>query len=151
MLDFFISYGYIGLFISAFLAGSVLPFSSEAVLLALLGIGLDPELLLLYASTGNVLGALLNFWIGRQGRLDWIEKYMHVKKESLEKAERFMNGHGAWIGFFSFVPILGSAITVLLGYMRANIIISLCAIILGKVIRYIIIIYGPLLAIQAIS
>ena len=53
-----------------------------------------------------------------------------------------MRGHGAWIGFFAFVPLLGSAITILLGLMRANVVITFIAITLGKFFRYIILIYG---------
>ena len=75
------------------------------------------------------------------GRLDWIERYLHVSKESLDKATKFMGGHGAWMGFFAFVPILGSAITIFIGLMRANIIISVISITLGKFIRYAILAY----------
>jgi hypothetical protein len=46
------------------------------------------------------------------------------------------------MGFFAFLPILGSAITVLLGLMRSNIVITFIAITLGKIFRYIILIYG---------
>ena len=53
-----------------------------------------------------------------------------------------MAGRGALMGFFAFVPILGSAITILLGLMRANILITFLAITAGKVIRYLLLIYG---------
>ena len=53
-----------------------------------------------------------------------------------------MAGRGAWMGFFSFVPLLGSAITIALGLMRANIPISLTSIAIGKFLRYVILIYG---------
>jgi len=53
-----------------------------------------------------------------------------------------MAGHGAWMGFFAFLPVLGSAITVALGLMRANIIIAFISITLGKIFRYIILIYS---------
>lgn len=124
------------MFCSALLAGSVFPFSSEAVFLALLGMGLDPVQLTVYASIGNVLGSMINYTVGRQGRLDWIEKYLHVKKSNLDRAERFMAGHGAWIGFLAFLPVLGSAISVMLGFMRANVFITTLSITLGKVMRY---------------
>lgn len=52
-----------------------------------------------------------------------------------------MGGHGAWMGFFAFVPILGSAITICLGLMRANITISIISITLGKFLRYAILVY----------
>ncbi|MDY2805244.1 MAG: DedA family protein, partial [Prevotella sp.] len=101
--------------------------------------GVDPWELVITASIGNVAGSMFNYGVGRLGRLDWIEKYLHVKKESLDRAQRFMGGHGAWMGFFAFLPILGSAISILLGLMRANIIITLISITLGKVMRYLII------------
>lgn len=139
MLDLLVDYGPIGMLIASFIAGSVFPFSSEAVMLAMLAAGVDPWELVITASIGNVAGSMFNYGAGRLGRLDWIEKYLHVKKESLDRAQRFMGGHGAWMGFFAFLPILGSAISILLGLMRANIIITLISITLGKVMRYLII------------
>ena len=146
MLDFIIpileSYGYWGMLIASFIAGSVFPWSSEAIMLGLLAAGLDPEGLIIYGTIGNVLGSMFNYWVGSFGRIDWIEKYLHVKKESLDRAERFMNGHGAWIGFFAFLPLLGSAIAILLGLMSANIPITVISMTLGKLLRYIILVYG---------
>ena len=118
------SYGYWGMFLAAFLAGSFFPFSSEAVMVGLMAAGLDPWVLMIYGTTGNVLGSVLNYFIGRMGKTEWFEKYLHVKPESMEKARRFMRGHGAWMGFFAFIPLLGSAITILLGLMRANPVIT---------------------------
>ena len=141
LIDILIDFGYWGMLAAAFLAGSFFPFSSEAVMTALVAVGLDPVQLTIYATIGNVAGGLCNYGVGRMGRLDWIEKYLHVSKESLDKATKFMGGHGAWMGFFAFVPILGSAITICLGLMRANIIISVISITLGKFIRYAILAY----------
>lgn len=136
------SYGYWGMFLAAFLAGSFFPFSSEAVMVGLMAAGLDPWVLMIYGTTGNVLGSVVNYFIGRMGKTEWFEKYLHVKPESMEKARRFMRGHGAWMGFFAFIPLLGSAITILLGLMRANPVITFISITLGKIFRYLILIYG---------
>lgn len=141
LIDILIDFGYWGMLAAAFLAGSFFPFSSEAVMTALVAVGLNPVQLTIYATIGNVAGGLFNYGVGRMGRLDWIEKYLHVSKESLDKATKFMGGHGAWMGFFAFVPILGSAITICLGLMRANIIISVISITLGKFTRYAILAY----------
>ena len=130
------------MFLAAFLAGSFFPFSSEAVIIGLMGTGLDPWILMIYGTAGNVMGSVLNYYIGRLGKMEWIEKYLHVKKEDLDKAHRFMAGHGAWMGFFAFLPVLGSAITIALGLMRSNIIITFIAITLGKIFRYVVLIYG---------
>ena len=136
------SYGYWGMFLAAFLAGSFFPFSSEAVMVGLMAAGLDPWVLMIYGTTGNVLGSVVNYFIGRMDKTEWFEKYLHVKPESMEKARRFMRGHGAWMGFFAFIPLLGSAITILLGLMRANPVITFISITLGKIFRYLILIYG---------
>ena len=145
LVDILTNYGYWGMLISAFLAGSFIPFSSEAVMLGLLATGLDGGQLVVYGAIGNVLGSMFNYGVGHMGRLDWIEKYLHVSKNDLDKAQRFMAGRGAWMGFFAFLPILGSAITILLGLMRANVPISILSITIGKILRYVVLIYGALL------
>ena len=146
--NFLLDYGYWGMLVAAFLAGSFFPFSSEAVMLGLLAMGLKPVPLVVYGTIGNVGGSMFNYYIGSLGKIEWIEKYLHVKKSSLEKAEKFMNGRGAWMGFFAFLPFIGSAITILLGYSRANKAISLLSITTGKLLRYIILIGSVVLAIK---
>ena len=142
IIAFLTQYGYWGMLAAAFLAGSFFPFSSEAVMIGLMATGLDPWILMIYGTVGNVLGSVVNYAVGRMGKMEWIENYLHVSKEKLDKAHRFMAGHGAWMGFFAFLPVLGSAITIALGLMRSNIVITLIAITLGKIFRYIILIYG---------
>lgn|SRR5574344_236431 len=137
-----ISYGYYGMFLSAFLAASIFPFSSEAVMAALQAAGLNPIGLIIWGTAGNVAGSMFNYGIGRLGKLEWIEKYLHVKQKDLDKAVKFMGGRGAWMGFFAFLPVIGDGITVALGLMRSNIVITLISITIGKLLRYIILVYG---------
>lgn len=134
--DLLTNYGYWGMLLAAILAGSFLPFSSEAVMVGLMFKGLDPLQLAVYGTIGNVLGSVLNYCVGRMGKTEWIERYLHVSPEKMQRAERFVAGRGAWMGFFAFIPILGTAITILLGLMRANWVITLVSITLGKVCRY---------------
>lgn len=142
IVDILIGYGYWGMLIAAFLAGSFFPFSSEVVMVALNAAGLNEWQLIIYGTTGNVLGGAFNYCIGRLGKMEWIERYLHVKKEKIERAERFMGGHGALMGFFAFMPVLGSAITIALGLTRANIPISFASVASGKFLRYVLLIYG---------
>ena len=141
-IDLLTSYGYTGMLLAACLAGSFFPFSSELVMAGLMATGLDPWQLMIYGTIGNVLGSIFNYCVGRMGKLEWIEKYLHVKKADIDKAERFMKGRGAWMGFFAFLPVLGSAITIALGFMRANVVITFVSITLGKILRYLIVIFG---------
>ena len=142
IISFLMSWGYWGMLAAAFLAGSFFPFSSEAVMAGLQTAGLEPLPLVIYGSIGNVLGSMFNYGVGRMGKMEWIEKYLHVKKKSLDKAERFMAGRGAWMGFFAFLPLLGRDITIVLGLTRANIPISILSITIGKVLRYVLLVYG---------
>lgn len=141
-IDFLMQYGYWGMFVAAFIAGSVLPFSSEAVMVGLQLAGLAPLPLFLSGTLGNVGGSMFNYGIGRLGKMEWIEKYLHVKREKVENTRRFMQKWGAWMGILCFLPVLGSVIAVSLGYMRANPWISLLSITIGKVLRYAALIYA---------
>lgn len=140
--ELLINYGYIGILIASFLAASILPFSSEVVMVGLLAAGLEPAGLIAYGTIGNVAGSMFNYGIGRLGKPEWIERFLRIKKRDLERAERFMAGRGAWMGFFAFVPVIGDAITVMLGLLRANVELTLLSVTLGKLLRYVALIYG---------
>lgn len=141
-IDLLVQYGCWGMFLASFLADSVLPFSSEAVMMGLMAAGVNTLPLIIYGTIGNVLGSLLNYYIGTLGRFDWIEKYLHVKPEKLEKAQKLISRYGVWMGFFAFLPILGSAIAIVLGLVRSNIWLTTLAFTVGKVMRYLLIIYS---------
>jgi membrane protein YqaA with SNARE-associated domain len=131
-----IEWSYLGLFIATFLAGSILPFSSEAVLSGVLALGAHPWGCIAAATAGNFLGGMSCYWIGHFGRIEWIEKYLKVKPEKLQKYLAFMHGKGSWMAFFTFVPVVGDLLAVTLGYMRANVWITAAAMLTGKFIRY---------------
>lgn len=142
VVEFMMSMGYWGMGVAAFIAGSVFPFSSETLLAALQLAGLQPWPLFFSATLGNVLGSMFNYWIGSFGKLEWIEKYLHVKREKVQQTQRWLQGRGAWMGFFCFLPVLGSALAVTLGYMRANKYLSFLSIAIGKALRYAILIWA---------
>lgn len=142
LFNLLLDWGYWGMLLAAFLAGSFLPFSSELIMVTLQAAGLDSTLLVIYGTVGNVAGGMFNYSMGRLGNLDWIEKHLHVSQESINKAQRFMRGHGALMGFFAFIPVLGSAITITLGLTRANLPLSFISITTGKFLRYLLLIYG---------
>lgn len=142
MIDFLIQWGYLGLFVSAILAGSVLPFSSEVVLVALIvpSVGLFPWTCLLLATVGNVIGGMTCYYLGHLGKISWIEKYLRLSEKKVRKTMRYLHNKSAWIAFFAFLPIVGSVITVSLGFMRSNPYIVCLSMTFGKLTRYLIII-----------
>lgn len=142
IIQFLIDWGYLGMFLSAILAGSAIPFSSEAVLAALVlpATGLNPWLCLAAASAGNLLGSLTCYGIGHLGRMDWLERYFHMKPEKVRRMQAYLNGRSAFMAFFAFLPIVGSLIAVALGFLRSNIWIVSISMLAGKVLRYTIVI-----------
>ena len=94
LIQLLIDWGYAGLFISALLAGSIVPFSSELVMIALVKVGLSPAICVLAATLGNTAGGMTCYYMGRLGKTDWIEKYFKVKKEKIDKMQRFLQGKG---------------------------------------------------------
>lgn len=132
-------WGYVGLFIATFLSGTAFPFSSELILFGLIKLGLDPIACLISATTGNTLGGMTCYWLGHLGKMEWIERYLKVKPEKIEKTRKFLQGRGSYMAFFAFLPILGTLIAITLGYMRSNRWIVLASMTTGKLIRYIII------------
>lgn len=142
IVEFLMNYGYWGMGVSAFIAGSVFPFSSELVLAGLLLSGLSPWPLFISATAGNVLGSMFNYWVGTLGCMEWIERYLHVRREKVYNAQRWMQHGGAWMGFFCFLPVLGSVLSVTLGFMRSGVLVSFVSIFLGKSLRYALLIWA---------
>ena len=141
MVDFLIDWGWAGLFLASFLAGSIVPFSSEVVLIALLQMGVDPVWGILAATLGNTLGSFSCYGLGYLGKEEWIEKYMRVNPKRLERTKRFLAGKGALMAFFTFLPTFGELISLALGYMRANKWLTLASMFIGKLVRYIVVVY----------
>lgn len=151
IIDILVNYGMYGMLVSAFLAGSFFPFPSEAVMIGLLAVGADPVRLFIWGSIGNVAGSMFNYCMGRLGKVEWIHKYLHIKQEDINKAMRFMEGKGAWMGLLAVVPLMGSAITVTLGLMRARWTIVLLSVTIGKVVRYLILLFGTSIVVNLAS
>ena len=140
-IQLLIEWGLPGLFISALLAGSIVPFSSELVLVALVKLGLPPTACILAATLGNTAGGMTCYYMGRLGKISWIEKYFKVKKEKVDKMVRFLQGKGAWMALFAFLPAIGEVISIALGFMRSNIWLTTASMFVGKLIRYILLLY----------
>lgn len=142
-MEVLIGLGYVGLFIAAFLAGSFVPFSSEVVLAALLlKTDMNVWALLAVATIGNWLGEMTCYYIGHLGKLEWIERWTKVDVDKLHLWEERIKRYGAWIAFFSFVPVIGNVIAVGCGYFRCNKWLTALLMFIGKLIRYVVIVFG---------
>ena len=127
--------------VASFIAGSVFPLSSEVVLTGLMLAGLNPLYLFIAASIGNIGGSMFNYGIGTLGKMEWIERYLHVEREKMQRAQLWIQRYGVWMGLFCSLPFIGSVIAVTLGFTRTNPWLCLLTITLGKVFRYAVLIY----------
>lgn len=146
--QFLIDMGYPGLFVSAMLAGSIVPFSSEVVLVVLIKLGFDPLYSVVWASLGNTAGGMSCYYIGYLGKIEWAEKYFKVKHEKILKMQKFLQGKGAMMAFFAFLPTIGEVISMALGFMRSNVLLTTTSMFVGKLVRYIFVVYCMLYAVD---
>ena len=136
-MEGFVEWGYLGLFIASFLGATVIPFSSELVFSLLIIKGYDFNLSLLVATTGNWLGGLSSYFLGRLGKWSTLEKYFRLKKEKIVKFKTNIDKWGSLLAFFCWLPIIGDPIAVSLGFFRTNYILVAIWMFIGKFIRYI--------------
>lgn len=130
---------YVGLFLAAFGAATLLPMQSEAVLVAmLLSDRYIASTLLAVATFGNVLGSTLNWVLGRSIERLRHKRWFPVSESKLEKAEQFYLRYGRWSLLLSLVPIIGDPLTVVAGVMREPIWSFLLIVTLAKGIRYLV-------------
>lgn len=138
VIDICRDYGYWGMWAISFLSGSILPFTSDVLLLFFLGIGLNPVLLVIVSTIGNTMGGMTCFFMGGMAKKGWLSKFFKVSPEKAEKADVYIQKYGYWAAFFSFLAIVGEAIVILLGNMRVSWWRVLLVMILGKFVRYVV-------------
>ena len=132
------------MFIAALLSGTILPFSSEAVMVGLLAVGVSPWALLFAGSVGNIIGGATCYYVGRCTTPERIQKIFGIKPKNMERARRLVEHWGVWIGFFCWIAVLGDAILVTLGIMRSNAPLTLTTMAIGKTVRDLVILLSAM-------
>jgi len=120
---------------SAFLASTLLPGGSEAVLVYSHSQGMaPPQTLLLVASLGNTLGGLSNWLIG------WYLKNRlfrsTLEKRAQKKALQRISKYGSPLLLFSWLPIVGDPLCLAAGWAGIRLLPATIFIAVGKVMRY---------------
>lgn len=130
---------YAGLFLVAFLAATVLPMQSEAALVALLLTDTYPtSLLVAVASMGNVLGATVNWGLGRMIERFRERAWFPVRPADLQRYQSWYQRYGRWSLLLSWMPIIGDPLTVIAGVLREPLPVFLLLVTLAKVGRYLV-------------
>ncbi|MCG8685967.1 MAG: DedA family protein [Desulfobacterales bacterium] len=137
-MDVFTSLGLGGMFLSAFLAATVLPLSSEVVLTLLLASGHGPIPVVAVATTGNVLGSVVNYWLGMAGTDLLGRKIKGLSEQQLNKARERFKSWGTASLLFAWVPVIGDPLTVVAGMMKVNLKIFIALVLIGKMGRYLV-------------
>ena len=120
------------LVISAFTSATILPGSSEIVLVAFLEKHQNHALLAWFlASLGNSLGGFTSYWIGR---------LIPMKKQPSPRTQRYLNKSGSSILLFSWIPFLGDALPIAAGWLRLPPLSCAIYLFIGKTFRYALII-----------
>lgn len=128
---------YLGLFVTALLAATVLPMQSEAVLVGLILTSDQPVwALVAVASLGNVLGSLVNWWLGRGIHHLRHRRWFPVSPAALARAEGWYRRYGRWSLLLSWAPLIGDPLTMVAGVLREPLPVFLILVTLAKVGRY---------------
>jgi membrane protein YqaA with SNARE-associated domain len=132
---------YLLLFGSAFLAATILPFYSEVLLYALLRDGGDPFLLVVVATLGNTLGAVVNWVLGLYLLHFQDRRWFYFSREQITRAQSWFQRYGFWSLLFAWMPVGGDALTLIAGIMKVRLWLFLLLVGTGKALRYISVVY----------
>jgi membrane protein YqaA with SNARE-associated domain len=128
---------YAGLFLSAFLAATILPMQSEAVLVGLLLTKHSPVALVAIASVGNVLGSIVNWMLGRGIERFRDRSWFPIDQHSFDRAQAWYQKYGKWSLLLSWAPIIGDPLTLMAGVLRERLSIFVLLVSIAKTARYV--------------
>ena len=136
--------GLLGLFIGTFLAATIVPFSSDAVYLAILAATGNPVGCLAVGTLGNWLGSVVPYFIGWLGKWEWIEKWFRVKPETLARQKAGIDKYGVWLALICWVPVAGDVVAIALGFYRTRPFWTITLMLVGKFLRFLVwnLVYG---------
>lgn len=129
-----------GLFLACFLAATVLPFSSEAVLAAMAVGPWSGVLLWSVATAGNWLGGMSTYGLGRLGDPRAVSRWIRIDQRRAEAWHHRIRDWGPWAALACWVPVIGDPIALALGLGRARFWLTALLMLMGKAARYAVII-----------
>lgn len=133
--------GYLGLFGGTFLSATIIPFASEAFVIAMLLGGYDPVAVVAIASFGNWLGGMTNYLLGYLLDYHVLEKRFKISPDRLEKFRAWSQRYGIWISLVSWLPVVGDPLTIALGFFRLSWWKVALLSLVGKALRYVVLAY----------
>jgi len=132
--------GYLGLFIVSFLAATIVPLGSEIFVVTMAISGYNLWVIFATATTGNTLGSIVNYYVGKYGSSFILSRYIKIDSKKLKNVEIMYQKWGAPFLFFAWIPVIGDPLTIVAGAFNLNLYIFIFWVILGKAFRYFLII-----------
>jgi membrane protein YqaA with SNARE-associated domain len=124
------------LFISGFIAATLFPASSEALLLTLQAQGLAPIALFIAATSGNTLGSCVNWYLGRR-LLDFQHKrWFPFSAAAMANAQAQFQRFGTLSLLLAWLPVIGDPLTLVAGVLKVPFRLFVVLVLLGKALRY---------------
>ncbi|MBO1075593.1 YqaA family protein [Roseomonas marmotae] len=127
-----------GLFLAAFLAATLLPAQSEALLATLLLNGHPALALVASAAVGNIAGSVVNYGLGLGIARFGTRRWFPVSAAALARAQGWYARRGRWVLLLSWLPVVGDPLTLVAGVMRERFWVFLLLVGIGKLGRYVV-------------
>lgn len=137
----FLSWGLIGLYAGTFLAGTLVPFPSEALVIGAYEIDSRFWMIIIIATLGNVLGGITNYWIGFKSNSNGLKKLFKLNDKKIVLWETRFGKWGYWLGLISWLPFIGDPMVAVLGFFKVRFLPLLMTMIIGKGLRYTILLF----------
>lgn len=128
----------ITLFFSCFLAATIVPFSSEAMVVwYFTQSSISPVVIVAVATVGNTLGGCTGYGLGYLGKTEWLQRWFRISPDRYTKFASKIQRYGFWMGLLCWVPVVGDPITVALGFFKTKSLPTILCMLIGKLLRYI--------------
>ena len=128
---------YIILLTSSFASSTILPGHSEITLIALITQKkYEVFYLVVFASLGNILGSVLNWYLGLYFLKFKNKKWFPFKENQINKVSKSFLKYGKWSLLLSWVPFIGDVLTLVAGMFRVPLNQFVVIVSVAKVSRY---------------
>lgn len=136
-----LKFGLFGLFIGTFLAGSIIPFPSEALVIGTYELTDQFWVILWVGTIGNFLGGLTNYWLGLKSNSEGLKKRFKLNEAKIALWEQRLDQWGVWLGLLSWLPFIGDPMVGVLGFFKVRLVPLSILMFIGKFGRYFVLLW----------
>ena len=135
----YISLGYFGIFLAAFIASTLLPAPSELIIILAFEANFNVYSVIAVATLGNVLGSLTNYYIGYFSNSQKLITKFKLNDSKIKYWTTKSEKYGYWLGLLAWIPFIGDPLMAIVGFLKVKIAPLAVTITIGKLVRYIIV------------